>query len=126
MLASTCSIRLPTLATVKFLSRLFTALNLLPSIATTALQVARSRLREGPKEPGLDPTLSESGLSSACDRTGLVLAGVHRLIEYCGNKGWGRIRPGRAHQDDAAVRPGRRREEVAIVLPVKAGEAISR
>src|SRR6516162_2931378 len=36
MLASTCSIRLPTLATVKFLSRLLTALNLLPSIATVA------------------------------------------------------------------------------------------
>src|SRR3974390_576548 len=36
MLASTCSIRLATLATVKFLSRLLTALNLLPSMATTA------------------------------------------------------------------------------------------
>src|ERR1700758_2900288 len=36
MLASTCSRRLAILATVKFLSRLFTALNLLPSIATTA------------------------------------------------------------------------------------------
>ena len=33
MLASTCSMRLATLATVKFLSRLLTALNLLPSIA---------------------------------------------------------------------------------------------
>ena len=36
MLASTCSKRLASLATVKFLSRLFTALNLLPSMATTA------------------------------------------------------------------------------------------
>ena len=36
MLASTCSMRLATLATVKFLSRLLTALNLLPSIATIA------------------------------------------------------------------------------------------
>jgi hypothetical protein len=36
MLASTCSMRLATLATVKFLSRLLTALNLLPSIAMTA------------------------------------------------------------------------------------------
>ena len=36
MLASVCSIRLATLATVKFLSRLLTALNLLPSMATTA------------------------------------------------------------------------------------------
>ena len=34
MLASTCSMRLATFATVKFLSRLLTALNLLPSIAT--------------------------------------------------------------------------------------------
>ena len=36
MLASTCSMRLATLAAVKFLSRLLTALNLLPSIATIA------------------------------------------------------------------------------------------
>ena len=36
MLASTCSMRFLSLATVKFLSRLLTALNLLPSIATTA------------------------------------------------------------------------------------------
>ena len=35
MLASTCSMRLATFATVKFLSRLLTALNLLPSIAMT-------------------------------------------------------------------------------------------
>ena len=34
MLASTCSMRLATLATVKLRSRLLTALNLLPSIAT--------------------------------------------------------------------------------------------
>ena len=34
MLASTCSMRFLSLATVKFLSRLLTALNLLPSIAT--------------------------------------------------------------------------------------------
>ena len=36
MLASTCSIRFFSLASVKFLSRVFTALNLLPSIAATA------------------------------------------------------------------------------------------
>ena len=36
MLASTCSIRAFSLAEVKFLSRAFTALNLLPSIAATA------------------------------------------------------------------------------------------
>src|SRR5476651_82283 len=36
MLASTCSIRFFSLALVKFLSRAFTALNLLPSIAATA------------------------------------------------------------------------------------------
>src|SRR5271155_2282684 len=36
MLASTCSIRLATLATVKFLSRLLTPLKRLPSSATTA------------------------------------------------------------------------------------------
>jgi hypothetical protein len=35
MLASTCSIRFCSLARVKFLSRAFTALNLLPSIAAT-------------------------------------------------------------------------------------------
>src|SRR6266545_3274537 len=46
MLASTCSIRLPTLATVKFLSRLFTALNWLPSIATMA-RVKRFNRRSG-------------------------------------------------------------------------------
>src|SRR5512139_4188063 len=44
MLASTCSMRLATLATVKFLSRLLTALNRLPSSATTA-RVNRLRLR---------------------------------------------------------------------------------
>jgi hypothetical protein len=42
MLSSTCSIRLPTLATVKFLSRLFTALNLLPSIAYGLRKQAQS------------------------------------------------------------------------------------
>ena len=36
MLASTCSIRRLIVARVKFLSRVFTALNLLPSIAATA------------------------------------------------------------------------------------------
>ena len=36
MLASTCSMRFSTLAFVKFLSRLLTALNLLPSMATIA------------------------------------------------------------------------------------------
>ena len=36
MLASTCSIRFFSLALVKFLSLVFTALNLLPSIAATA------------------------------------------------------------------------------------------
>src|SRR4029077_12183822 len=44
MLASTCSMRLATLATVKFLSRLLTALNRLPSSATTA-RVNRLKLR---------------------------------------------------------------------------------
>jgi hypothetical protein len=36
MLAATCSIRFFSLALVKFLSLVFTALNLLPSIAATA------------------------------------------------------------------------------------------
>ena len=44
MLASTCSIRFFSLALVKFLSRAFTALNLLPSIAATA-RVNRSSRR---------------------------------------------------------------------------------
>src|SRR6267142_237544 len=43
MLASTCSIRFFSLALVKFLSRLFTALNLLPSMAATAWPNRASR-----------------------------------------------------------------------------------
>ena len=43
MLASTCSIRFFSLARVKFLSRAFTALNLLPSIAATAWVNSSSR-----------------------------------------------------------------------------------
>lgn len=43
MLASTCSIRRWIEARVKFLSRVFTALNLLPSIATIAWVKSSSR-----------------------------------------------------------------------------------
>jgi hypothetical protein len=43
MLASTCSIRFFSLALVKFLSLVFTALNLLPSIAATAWPNRSSR-----------------------------------------------------------------------------------
>ena len=70
MLASTCSIRLPTSATVKFLSRLFTALNLLPSVATAA------RVKK------LEPTAKLDERSAhRPDRLAIVLAEIGNRFE---------------------------------------------
>jgi hypothetical protein len=53
MLAATCSIRFFSLALVKFLSLVFTALNLLPSIADTAwAQMTGNLARSG--EPAME------------------------------------------------------------------------
>src|SRR5438552_10582721 len=69
MLSSICAIRRCILAAVKFLSRLFTALNLLPSMATIA-SVKRSSLRH-----------STMNWRHTLDRGPIVLAEVSNGLE---------------------------------------------
>src|SRR5215472_6435989 len=105
MLASTCSIRPMTLATVKFLSRLFTALNLLPSIATTA-RVNRPSSRHN----------TTNRAHTARDRRAVVLAKIGDRLEI------GRQPPGQPHQLDIALRfpfePPARLHAVEIAVEV--------
>ena len=105
MLASTCSIRFFSVAWVKFLSRVFTALNLLPSIAATAW-VNRSSL----------PAQIDELAAGRPDRRAVVLPEVGDGLEVR------RQPPGQPHQLDVALglplQPPARRDLVDVAVDV--------
>ena len=90
MLSSSCSMRFLSLLGVKFLSRLLTALNLLPSIATIASENRLSRRQE-----------HDEFATDAADRLTVVLA------EVGGGLKSGVERPSQPHQLNVALRSSR-------------------
>src|SRR5271155_84368 len=105
MLASTCSIRLATLATVKFLSRLLTALKRLPSSATTA-RVNRLNWRHR----------TTNCAQGRADRCAIVTAEIRDRLEVRHQA------PGQPHQFDVALRlalqPAARLDPVQIAVEI--------